>query len=406
MNNQAGTEIEATELAREFDHTDEVMMRDPWEMFGKFRGGCPVGHSEKLGGFYFATTYDGVNTILNDYETYSSAQGVGIPPMPQQMPPIEQDPPRHTDFRRILNQLFTPRAVAKKRENIEKLVNELIDGIIEKGSADLANEVIRPLMPKIILPIMGVPYEDHEKVERWIERLIFDRVPDPEGAQQAGIEMAMYLEELIASFRENPQGKTDAAHLLLEGEVGGEKLGNNEIARTLTLIMFGGLDTSTAVMAQSIFWLARNPEEKRKLRDGEYVWLEVVDEFIRYTSPLVALRRTLTKDAELEGVKLKKGDRILSVFASANRDESKFENAHLCKLDRADNPHLATGAEHHMCLGRYLARLEIEVWLKTVLDRLYDFEVPDDFVPDYFAGEPRGMKTLPITFSPGKKIMG
>ena len=393
----------AVVMADKFDHTSEAMMRDPWDMLKMFRGQCPVAHSSLHGGFYFASTYDSVMKIVSDWETFSSADGVGIPPQPFTMPPIELDPPRHTDFRRILNRLFTVKEVEKRRNDIEQQIHKLIDTFIERGAADIANELIRPLMPILVLPILGVPLEDQIKVCAWIDHILFGRVTDPAGVQRAGMEVAQYLHALASSRRGGPPDETNAMGLLLLGTAEGEPISDDEIARTITLVLFGGLDTSTAVMAESLLFLARNPDEKRKLRDGKYNWAVAIEEFVRITSPLVALRRTLTKETELAGTQLKKGDRILSLYGSANRDENKFVDADKCILDRSPNPHVGFGAETHFCLGRNLARLEIEVMLKVILARMYDFQVSDDFSPEYVVGESRGMKTLPATFTPGRK---
>lgn len=391
-----------SEVADKFDHTSEDMMRDPWDMLSTMRRECPVAHSSQHGGFYLATTYDTVLEIESHWETYSSAQGVGIPPQPYQVPPVELDPPRHTDFRRILNKLFTKKELEKSRGDIEQTVHELMDGFIERGSADLIRDLIHPFMPRIALPIIGVPIEDQDKVIAWVHHILFNKAKDPQGVQKAGMELAGYLQALSAARRGEPRDDTDVLGLLLSATIDGEAISDDEIARTLTLTLFGGLDTSAAVMAEALLYLCRNPEEKRKLRDGEYEWPVVIEEFVRITSPLVGLRRTLTQDVILGGTPLKKGDWVFSLFLSANRDESRFPDADKCILDRRDNPHLGFGADRHLCLGRNLARLEIEVLLKIVLDRIYDYQIPESFSPEYWAGEPRGMKSLPATFTPGQ----
>jgi cytochrome P450 len=395
------TKQKSADLADKFDHTSEDMMRDPWDMLSIIRSECPVAHSSQHGGFYIATTHDTVMEIESNWETYSSAKGVGIPPQPYQVPPVELDPPRHSEFRRILNKLFTRKTVEKKRKDIENTVHGLINNFIGRGSADLVAELIHPLMPQIALPIIGIPMADEDRVLAWVHYILFNKAKDPAGVQQAGMELAGYLMGLSASRRGGPKDEDSVLGLLLDATIEGEPVSDDEIARTLTLTLFGGLDTSAAVMSEAILFLSRNPQERRKLRDGDYNWGVAVEEFVRISSPLVGLRRTLTKDTKLGGVDLKKGDWVFAMFLSANRDENRFPNADQCLLDRTDNPHVGFGADHHLCLGRNLARIEIEILLKIVLDRLYDIRVPDNFSPEYWAGEPRGMKSLPATFTPG-----
>jgi cytochrome P450 len=196
----------------------------------------------------------------------------------------------------------------------------------------------------------------------------------------------------------------DVLGMLLESGVDGELFTDEQIFRQLLIILFGGLDTTSAVMLESLLFLGRNPQEKSKLADGQYKWATAIEEFVRFTSPIQGLRRTVTGDTELGGVCLHKGDWVFGLHGSANRDESIFKDASTVKLDRLPNPHVGFGTGAHICLGRNLARLEIEVLLKAVLERLSDFSVGADFSPEYLVGEARGMKALPVVFTPGSVL--
>jgi cytochrome P450 len=154
-------------------------------------------------------------------------------------------------------------------------------------------------------------------------------------------------------------------------------------------------------MLESLLFLARNPQEKQRLLSGERDWPTAIEEFIRYTSPIQGLRRTLTRDTELDGQALKVGDWMFALHGAANRDPAVFAEPDRCLLDRSPNPHLSFGAGAHICLGRNLARLEIEVLLRAVLTRLPDYDTVAGFEPAYLAGEARGMKSLPVRFTPG-----
>lgn len=388
------------ELAAAFDHANPDIASYPHAMYQRFRTECPVGRSQQHGGFYFASRYADVKKVFEDYTTFSSSTGVGIPPHPYQMLPIDLDPPQQTKYRRILNAKFTVEAVAAKTDAVETEVRRLLNGVIEKGSCDFAAEVVRPLLPAVVLPILGVPLDDMHKVMAWIEYLTRGRATDMPGVIKAGEDIGAYLMQLAARRRQMPLGD-DIVSLLLSSKIDGETPSDEQIFRVLFITLFGGLDTTSAVMLEALLHLARHPDDRRKLMDGSYDWPTAVEEFVRMTSPVQGLRRTLRKDAELAGQPLKEGDWMFALLGSANRDETVFPDAERCMLDRSPNPHIGFSAGAHICLGRNLARLEIEILLKAILRRMPDFRVADDFMPEYLVGEARGMKALPVTFSPG-----
>lgn len=381
-----------------FDHASEAQMRNPYPMYEAFRAGCPVGRAAQYGGFWIASRYATAKKVMEDYAGFSSTSGVGIPPHPYKMYPIDLDPPQQTKFRRLLNPRFTPEAVAVKREEVQARVDELIDAFIERGSADLATELVRPLLPAIVLPLLGVPRSDQAKMSAWIEYLTRGRANDLAGVAKAGEEIGVYLMTLVAQRRAQPP-QDDIIGLLLNSSIDGQALTDEDIFRTVLIILFGGLDTTSAVMLESLLYLARYPQEKERLKAASFDWPTAVEEFIRYTSPIQGLRRTATKATELEGQAIAAGDWVFALHGSANRDADVFADADRCLLDRSPNPHLAFGAGAHICLGRNLARLEIEVLLRTVLSRLPDYRAADGFEPDYLAGEARGMKSLPVLFT-------
>lgn len=389
-------------LAAAFDHTSEPQMRNPYPMYAALRAQCPVHRSEQHGGFHLACTHSAVKKVFEDYARFSSSSGVGIPPHPYKMLPIDLDPPLQTRFRRILNPRFAVTTVAGKREQITQEIHDLVDGFIERGEADLAAELVRPLLPAIVLPLLGVPREDQQQMSDWIEYLTRGRANDLAGVAKAGEDIGAYLMGLVARRRAQPP-QDDVIGLLLESKVEDAPLSDEDIFRTVLIILFGGLDTTSAVMLESLLFLARNPQEKRALKDGRRDWQTAIEEFIRITSPIQGLRRTVTGDVEFEGASLRKGDWMFALHGAANRDPAVFVAPDECRLDRSPNPHIAFGAGAHVCLGRNLARLEIQILLSIALERFGDFSVMDDFQPDYLAGEARGMKALPVRFTAGRK---
>ncbi len=383
-----------------FDHASTEQMTDPYPIYAALRERCPIGRSLQHGGFYVASRYDTVKKIFEDYARFSSTTGVGIPPHPYQMFPIDLDPPLQTRFRRILNKRFTTEAVAAKRALIEATVQGLIDGFIADGQADLAAALVRPLLPAIVLPLLGVPAELRQQMSDWIEYLTRGRATDLPGVIKAGEDIGACLMGIVAKRRTQPSAD-DIVGLLLESDIDGKPFSDEDIFRTLLIILFGGLDTTSAVLLESLLHLARHPDEKRNLLSGTRAWPAAIEEFVRYSTPVQGLRRTVTQDTEIDGQALKKGDWLFGLHGSANRDERVFPEADRCVLDRSPNPHIAFGSGAHICLGRNLARLEIEVVLTAVLQRLGDYRVDEAFVPAYLVGEARGMKALPVSFTPG-----
>lgn len=387
----------------EFDHTSSDQVKDPYPLYASLRGRCPVVHSAKHGGFYPVLNYDGVKRVFSEYETFSSARGVGVPPQAFLMYPIDLDPPEQTRLRKLLNPLFTVERLAGFKDRIQSLLDGLIDGFIERGEAELGEELIRPLLASVVLPILGVPVEDRERVGQWIDTLARERGRDEDAVAAAGGAMIGYLTQLSASRRGGPMGD-DVLSLLLKTSFDGEPLSDDYNWRVLVITLLGGLDTTSAVMMEALRHLSAHPEQAAALLSGELAWEPAIEEFIRHTSPVQALGRLVAHDTTLEGVALKRDEWVMGVLGSANRDPAHFKDPDSIDLTRAGNDHLAFGSGAHICLGRNLARLELRIFLETMLRRLPDLKPDPNLALDYSTGEARGLKSLPVTFTPGRRL--
>lgn len=388
-----------------FSLHDAEQMQDPYPFYAELRNKCPVGRSDQLGGFYVVSRYDDVRGTYSNYRDYSSAEGDGLPPQPIKLLPIDLDPPLQTKYRRILNPEFTPEVVATHRARIEAIVNALIDDFIEDGAADLVSQLIRPSLAQTVLPIIGVPGEHQADIAEKLDYVVRHRHDDPDGSAAASGSVAQYLVEITTERRESAP-KDDILQVLINSAIDGEPLSNDQIFRVLLILLFGGLDTTSSAMGEALVHLARNPADADRLRNGEVDWAGAVEEFVRYASPIQGLRRTLTRDIEVEGVLLKQGQPIVMLNGSANRDPSKFDQPDRCVIERGltdHNDHVAFGAGAHICLGRDVARLALEILLDAVITRMPDFRLGNDFVPIYPSGEARGLLSLPVTFSPAMR---
>ena len=395
----------ANNTTPQFNHQSEASMQNPWPTYEKFRkGGCPINHTSELGGYWTVATYDAIKEVEFDWATYTSSTGTALPVHPSTpMYPIDMDPPEHASYRNVLNKHFTPDAANKWRDTAITNTHALIDKFIERGEADLASELCRPLLPEIILPMLGVPPESRADLAEWIDTMTKMRVANPPLVYQSMLNIEDCLKKLSAKRRTmSPQG--DLIDALLTAKVNGELLDDDQIYRTLIIILFGGLDTTTAVMLNTLKHFSECPEDAQRFLNEPSLRTAAIEEFVRYASPIQGLRREVTKDTVLQGQPLKAGDAMFLLFASANRDETKFADADRCIIDRPANQHMGFGIGPHLCLGRNFARMELDVLLPIVLERLPDYKVKADFVPEYTGGEARALKSLPVTFTPGSKL--
>ncbi len=385
-----------------FDSWSEAQMKDPFPMYAELRSRCPVAHSQRHGGFAFVSNYEGAKRVLTDFSNFSSANGVVLPPRAAKVLPIDLDPPEHTKYRRIINPHFSAEAVEKVKPNIVRVVNDLIDTFVEDGKIDLANHLVRPALPPIVMPMIGAPVEDFPKVRDWHMSILRERVANPQRVVEATEGFIGYLRALVARRRLSaPQ--EDALGSLLLANIDGKSLTDENIASTLFALLLAGLDTTASTTLEILLYLARNPESVRRLTAGEVPWATAIEEFMRAFVPATVIMRTVARDIELEGVALRKGEFIQVLPGAANRDPAQFAEPERCILDRADNPHLGFGAGAHVCIGRFLAKAEIEIIVKAILKRLPDFKVAEDFEPEYWCSNTRAMKALPVTFTAGSK---
>lgn len=387
-----------------FNHHDPQIMQDPYSLYTKLRSGkCPLGHSDQLGGFYFPTSYDGVKRVFSDFRTFSSAEGSGLPDQLVRLLPVDLDPPQHTRWRRVLNRFFTQEAADADRVRVQNVADTLIDDFIERGSADAVNELTRPFLAMTMLPVLGVPMEDRRMIGDKLLWMVHNRMVDHDGWVQRYGEIAEYLTAICTARRTAPR-KDDLVQCLIEEEFDGRKLTDVEGYQVLLLTLFGALDSTSSAMSGSLFHLARNPADKARLTSGEVPWPVAIEEFLRFTTPITALRRTVTQPTELDGGPLEPGDFVLALNGAANRDPAKFPEPDKCIIDRDARDHMTFGSGGHVCIGRHYARVMLETCLKTMLARVPDFSVPEDFRPEYTPSEARALKTLPITFTPGRRL--
>jgi cytochrome P450 len=383
------------------------LRRDPYPLYEQVRSSSPLLH-EPQSGMWLVFDYESVKRVLNDHEAFSSIVTPPTGKAPDWL--VFSDPPRHTKLRGIIMRAFTPRSIASLEPRIRKLSRELLDPVIERGQMDLAVDYSNLLPTMVIAEMIGIPVEDRARFLRWGETIMNLSYAIAGGEEAAKAmqenavvkeEMKAYLKEVLPERRRAP--KDDLLTRLVEAEVDGERLTEDEILGFFQLLLSAGTETTTNLINNAILCLIENPDQHARLRAEPQLLHSAIEEVLRYRSPGQIMFRSTKRDIELHGQVIPAGKLVLGMIGSANRDPMKFRDADRFDITRDPNPHIAFGHGIHFCLGAALSRLEAKVALEDILERMKGFELAS---PEPW--EPRkglhvlGPLRLPIRFEPGR----
>jgi cytochrome P450 len=369
---------------------------DPWPMYRALRDLDPVHHVVPPGrpddDYYVLTRHADIWAAARDHETFSSALGltvnygelelIGLQDNP---PMVMQDPPVHTEFRKLVARGFTPRQVEAVEPKVREFVVERIERLLADGGGDIVVDLFKPLPSMVVAHYLGVPEEDRARFDGWTDAIVAANTA--EGGISSALEtvgeavgsMMAYFTELIERRRTEPEDDT-ISHLVSAG-VGAD----GDIAGTLSVLAFvftmitGGNDTTTGMLGGAVQLLHQRPDQRRLLAEQPDLINGAVDEFLRLTSPAQALARTVTRDVTIGDTTVPEGRRVLLVYGSANRDERHF-GSDAGELDVQRKPRNILTFSHgaHHCLGAAAARMQSRVALTELLSRCADFEVDED----------------------------
>ena len=376
-----------------FDLRSGPTWADPWPMYAVLRDRDPVHHvvAGKPGHDYWVLSrHADIWAAARDHETFSSAGGltvnygelelIGLADNP---PFVMQDPPEHTEFRKLVARGFTPRQVEAVEPKVREFVIDRIERLRAAGGGDIIADLFKPLPSMVVAHYLGVPEEDRAQFDIWTDAIVAAST-EAGGAATAGdavLSMMGYFSELIERRRREP-GDDTVSHLVAAG-VGAD----GDVAGTLSILAFtftmvtGGNDTTTGLLGGAVQLLHRHPDQRRLLAQQPELITDAVEEFLRLTSPVQGLARTATRDVTIDGVTIPAGRKALLLYGSANRDERQF-GPDAGDLDVTRRPRNIMTFSHgaHHCLGAAAARMQSRIALTELLARCPDFEVDESGV--------------------------
>jgi cytochrome P450 len=382
---------------------DYAIHEDPYPTYARLRTESPVFYNRELD-FYAFSRHADVLAAFRDVDHYSNANGVSLDPVAygpdahKAMSFLAMDPPRHTRMRSIVGKSFTPRRVADMEERIRELALGLLAPALEAGSFDFVGDFAGRLPMDVISELVGVPPADRVEVRRLADLLMHreEGVNDipPEGIE-AALTLAGYYADMVADRRAHE--RDDLTWSLLQAEIDGDRLTDDEMISFLFLLVVAGNETTTKLLGNAWYWGWRNPDQLAKpLGDPARVpnWVE---ETLRYDTSTQMILRVTRAPVSVQGVEIGEGRRVLLLIGSANRDEDVFDDPERYDLDRNTQNLISFGGGRHFCMGAALARLEARVALTELAGRIASYEVDADAMQRVHSINVRGLAALPTT---------
>jgi cytochrome P450 len=392
---------------------------DPHDAFRTLRHLAPVYWHAKGpgGGFWAITRYSDARRIFDDSDAFSSERGVALnmaavlnettAGFGQMM--LLTDPPRHGQIRALINRKLTPRAVASYEPRVRQIAVEIIDQVLERGECDFAADIAARLPTAVICEMMGVPREHWDRMMGFARLSIGTQDPEyrrDTTAMETGTFVAAetfsYFSSLIKERMRKPGD--DLVSALLHGRAGEARLSEIEVLFNCFLLIMGGQTTTSNAISGGFLALLERPGQMARLQADPAVLPLAIEEFLRWTSPVIHIMRTATRDYELRENLIREGARVVIWTSSANRDEAEFADAGEFIVDRSPNDHIAFGHGEHFCIGANLARLEMRVMIEEVLAAMCEVQLAGraERLRSSLVG---GIKHMPVRFK-GRRPRG
>ena len=387
------------DIFNDFDYNDPMFNIKFDETLEAHLAHCPVAHSKVGTGYWWVSRNEDVRRVGQDWKTFSSAKGYQ-PNRPEGLPllmPEESDPPIHTAWRDAINPHLSPKAVASYEANVRQDVNTLIDRFIDKGECEFISE-FGALLPgwAFFKNVLGVPVDDLSLLVDGVEQGTFGPVDGRAGHFAKVFE---YLDKYLkVRAKQPPRG--DMVDTILAGVTyeGGQAASWEDKVSILVDLTFGGIATTTYVMASAIHYLATNPADLETLVNNPQMIANAMEEFTRVFPPIVGLGRTCTRDVEVAGTQMKEGDFVMLAYSASSRDPRVMDNPNKVDIARNNVLHSTFGVGKHRCVGSHLARLELLATLEEWIKRIPKFSVKPGTAPTYETAFLRSMRKLELAF--------
>ncbi len=397
------------------------------QVFDYLRNNEPIHwnpEGERNVGYWNITKYEDVMFISRNPELFISSKGITSfypkdeSELDEQMSGngkmlITMDPPRHVRLRRLVNKGFTPRAVNAMEDHIREITNQVLDDVAKKGRCDFVLDVASQLPLAVICGMMGLEKKDWPYMFELTNKVLGQGDPEyqtdapeelrgtPEGARIAGqmgtMQMFGFFAQQLQDRKEHR--KDDLISLLVDSEVDGQHLTDEDILWFCFLLILAGNETTRNAISGGLLALSEHPDQRQQLQNDMSMLPTAIEEILRWVSPVTHMARVATQDVEIRGTTIKEGQRVVMWYPSVNRDEDIFPNPHTFDITRQPNDHLAFGIGEHFCLGAGFARLELKVMFEELFRRFPDIE--KDGEPERlrstFIG---GIKHMPVKFTP------
>src|SRR5438128_11557073 len=391
-----------------FNPMDAEFIANPYPTYHRLRAEEPVDHLARR--FWVLTRYEVVLVALRDPRVAKEAIAafvaarLGFAPPGIGLSMLDRDPPDHTRLRGLVSKAFTPRVVEVLRPHIQRIVDGLLDRVETAGSMDLIEDFAYPLPVIVICELLGVPVEDRDRFKQWgldIARGL-DAIWLPPDSEVAARSMASrhalsdYFRALIAERRASPRG--DMLSALIAAEEAGDTLSENELMATCILLLVAGHETTVNLIGNGTLALLRHPDELRRLRENPALIGSTVEELLRYDGPVQRTARIPSAAVTIGGLTIEAGEMVMPFIGAADRDPAHFPDPDRLDIARSDNRHIGFGLGIHFCLGAPLARLEGQIAINTLVQRLPKLALATEH-PEYRQSLTlRGLKSLPVAF--------
>ncbi|MBO3462771.1 cytochrome P450 [Aetokthonos hydrillicola Thurmond2011] len=409
--NQKLTNLDKPEKSKlKFNPFLPEFLADPYPIYARLRTEDPV-HISPLG-IWIISRYTDVVQALHDPRLSSAQSQISRYSRQQATPsPVVslsskclffRDPPDHTRLRRLVSKAFNARVIEEMRSHIVNFVNELLDRVEGAGTMDIIADFCRPLPVKTISELLGIPEVDRSQLKQWSHWLahIFDPMKASnlgEEIDQAVLAFRDYLIDLIAERRQHPQ--KDLISALIQARDEQDKLTEDELLVTCMLLFASGEETTVNLIGNSMLSLLRHPDQLENLKENPSLIQSAVEELLRYESPLQICGRTAVSNLEIGGKTIRKDVPVFLLLGSANRDPAQFPEPDRLDLARPNNRHLAFGDGIHYCLGSSLARIQGQIAINTLIQRLPTLQLQTDKLEWQGNIFLRGLQALPVTFT-------